>query len=167
MRSLLIPILGLVLVTGCDQSTTLAPVETDPAFGKHEIQHTDTESGTFEVRGFEGCFGELVIATGTVRAKEHIMTSIETGNQDHSYLQLFFNGTAVGQTTGREWKFKETNKIKFNTPNLEAPHATESVRVKTHLAGPGGSVQLTFVLHFVITGQGVVKLVVEKDKSPC
>jgi hypothetical protein len=37
MRSSLIPLLGLVLATGCDQPGALAPVDTDPAFAKHEI----------------------------------------------------------------------------------------------------------------------------------
>ena len=73
MRSSLISLLGLVLAMGCDQTSPLAPVETSslasaetgPAFARHEIDHIDESSGTFELRGLEGCFGELVIVTGT------------------------------------------------------------------------------------------------------
>jgi hypothetical protein len=108
-----------------------------------------------------------VIVTGTVRFKQHTMTSTETGNEDHSSLTLFLEGTGVGQTTGRVWKFKEITRLTFNTPNLAAPHATETLRTMTHLIGPGGSVKLKLALHVVINGQGVVKVVVNTDKGPC
>jgi hypothetical protein len=80
-----------------------------------------------------------VIVTGTVRFKEHTMTSTETGNEDHSSLTLFLEGTGVGQTTGRVWKLKEITRLTFNTPKLAAPHATETVRSMTHLIGPGAA----------------------------
>ena len=175
MRSFLISLLGLVLAMGCDQTSPLAPIETSslasaetsPAFARHKIDHIDETSGTFELNGLEGCFGELVIVTRTVRFKQHTMTSTGTGNEDHSSLTLFLGGTGVGQTTGRVWKFKEITRLTFNTPNLAAPHATETVRSMTHLIGPGGSVKLKLAVHVVITGQGVVKVVVNTDKGPC
>ena len=114
---------------GCDQTSPLAPVETSslapietgPAFARHEIDRIDDRNGTFELRGLEGCFGELVIVTGTVRFKEQTMTSTETGNEDHSSLTLFLEGTGVGQTTGRVWKFKEITRLTFNTPTSPRP----------------------------------------------
>ena len=100
-------------------------------FAKHEITHLDERGSTFELRGLEGCFGEFVIVTGTLRYKEHTMTSPETGNQDHMRFTFFEEGTAVGQATGRVWKFKEKLEGTFNTPNLAAPHATFT-RTATH-----------------------------------
>jgi hypothetical protein len=167
MRSSLIPLLGLVLATGCDQPAALAPVDTDPAFAKHEITHIDETSGTFELRGLTGCFGELVVATGTVRYKEHTMTDIATGNDDHFSFTFILNGTAVGQRTGRVWKFKEISRFRFNTPNLPAPHFTETLALNTHLVGPGGSVKLKLALHVVLSSNGVTKVVVDKAKGPC
>ena len=167
MRSSLVALLGLVLATGCDRASPLAPAESGPAFAKHDITHLDERTGTFELRGLEDCFGELVIVTGTVRYKEHTMTSTETGNQDHMSFTFYENGTAVGQTTGRVWKFKEKLQGKFNTPNLEAPHATETRYATTHLIGPGGSVTIKLALHVVINGKGIVKVVVEAAKGPC
>jgi hypothetical protein len=55
--------------------------------------------------GFEDCFGELVIVTGTLRFKEQAVTSTETGNVDHSSVTFFLNGTGVGQTTGAVYTF--------------------------------------------------------------
>jgi hypothetical protein len=129
MRSSLISLCGLLVAMGCDQTSplapvetsSLAPVETSPAFARHEIDHIDETSGTFELNGLEGCFGELVIVTGTVRFKQHTMTSTETGNEDHSSLTLFLEGTGVGQTTGRVWKFKEITRLTFNTPTSPRP----------------------------------------------
>ena len=92
MRSALVSLLGLALALGCDQ--------TAPAFAKHEIIHIDDRNGTFELRGLEGCFGELVIVTGTLRFKQHTMTSTQTGNDDHTSFTFILNGTGVGQETG-------------------------------------------------------------------
>ena len=74
MRSSSITLLGLVLAMGCDRTSTTGPTETDPVFAKHVITHLDERTGTFELRGLQGCFGELVIVTGTIRYKEHTMT---------------------------------------------------------------------------------------------
>jgi hypothetical protein len=175
MRSSLVPLLGLALALGCDQTkplapgetSSLAPVETGPAFEKHEITHIDETSGTFELRGLEDCFGELVIATGTLRFKEHTLTSPTSGNQDHFSQTFILNGTAVGQETGRVWKFKEISRIRFNTPNLTAPHGNETRTLNTHLVGPGDSVKIKLALHVVINGQGIVKVVVDSFKGPC
>jgi hypothetical protein len=49
------------IALGCDQTSplapedtgSLAPVETGPAFARHEIQHIDDRNGTFELRGLE------------------------------------------------------------------------------------------------------------------
>jgi hypothetical protein len=53
------------------------------ALAGHRITHIDETSGTFELRGLTCCFGELVVATGTVRFQEHTMTGLATGNDDH------------------------------------------------------------------------------------
>jgi hypothetical protein len=175
MCSSLISLLGLVLAMGCDQISPLAPVETSsfapvetgPAFARHEIDHIDDRGGTFELRGLEGCFGELVIVTGTVRYKQHAMTSTETGNVDHTSFTFYLNGTGVGQTTGRVWKFKEISRERFNTPNLVAPHFTETLRLITHLIGSGSNVKVMLALHVVLSGNGITKVVVDSDKGPC
>jgi hypothetical protein len=168
MRASALPLLGLLLAVGCDQSGPVAPTDTDPAFGMHEITRIDSRTGTFEFRGLTGCFGELVIATGTVRYKEHTMTDVVTGNEDHRSFTFFVNGTAVGQTTGRVWKFKEILKGRLNTPNLAAPHVTETLTASTHLVGPGGSVKLKLALHVVLPGNGgELKVVVNTAKGPC
>ena len=175
MRSSIICLFGLVLALGCDQTSplapaetsSLAPVETGPAFARHEIDHIDETSGTFELRGLEGCFGELVIVTGTVRFKQHAMTSTETGNVDHTSFTFYLNGTGVGQTTGRVWKFKEMSRERFNTPNLAAPHFTETLRLITHLIGPGSNVKIMLALHVVLAGKGITKVVVDSEKGPC
>jgi len=122
---------------GCDKTSPLTPTETSPAFQKHQTEHTDSRDGEFEIRGFEDCFGELVIVTGTLRFKEQAVTSIETGNVDHSSVIFFLNGTGVGQTTGAVYTFPQPN------------------------------VQIKLALHVVITGQGVTKVVVDSDKGPC
>jgi hypothetical protein len=96
------------------------PAESGPAFARHEITHIDETSGTFELRGLSGCFGEVVVVTGTVRYKEHTMTDVVTGNQDHSSFAFFLNGTAVGQTTGRVWKFREISGA-GSTPPTSSP----------------------------------------------
>ena len=83
MRSSLGALPGLVLATGCDRTGPLDPAETAPSLAPHEITHIDDRGGTFELRDLEGCFGELVVVTGTIRYTEHTLTSAETGNQDH------------------------------------------------------------------------------------
>jgi hypothetical protein len=167
MRFSSVALLGLVLAMSCDRTSPVAPTETDPSLARHDITHIDDRSGTFELRGLEDCFGELVIATGTVRYKEHTMTSTETGNQDHMAFTFFVEGTGVGQTTGRVWKFKEKLQGRFNTPNLEAPHATETRYANIHLVGPGGSVMIKLALHVVVSPTGIVKVVVNTVKGPC
>ena len=168
MRSTIVPLIGLVLAMGCDQPGTLAPSDSGPAFVKHQITHIDETSGTFELRGLSGCFGELVVVTGTVRYKEHTMTDVATGNQDHSSFKFFLNGTAVGQTTGRVWKFKEISGGRFNTPNLIAPHFTETLTLNMHLVGNRQSVKLKLALHVVLSGNGgSPKVVVNTAKGPC
>jgi hypothetical protein len=167
MRSSSMTLLCLVLAMGCDRNTPTAPAESDPLFAKHEITHLDERTGTFELRGLQGCFGELVIVTGTVRYKEHTMTSTETGNQDHMRFTFFEEGTAVGQETGRVWKFKEKLEGNFNTPNLTAPHATFTRSATTHFIGNGSSIVVKTDLHVTINGQGIVKVVVNTAKGPC
>jgi len=111
----------------------------------------------------------LVIVTGTLRFKEQAVTSTETGNVDHSSVTFFLNGTGVGQTTGAVYTFKEISRLHFNTPNLEAPQATFTSQLITHLISQGRqpNVQIKLALHVVITGQGVTKVVVDSDKGPC
>lgn len=168
MRSSIVPLIGLLLAMGCDHSGSLAPADSGPAFGKHQITHIDETSGTFELRGLTGCFGELVVVTGTVRYKEHTMTDVATGNQDHSSFTFFLNGTAVGQTTGRVWKFKEISGGRFNTPNLPAPHFTETLTLNMHFVGPGGSVKIKTALHVLLPANGgSPKVVVNTAKGPC
>jgi hypothetical protein len=77
------------------------------------------------------------VVTGTVRFKEHTVTSTETGNVDHSTVTFFLNGTEVGQTSGAVYKYKETSRIQFKTPNLEASQATITNKVITHLISQG------------------------------
>jgi hypothetical protein len=83
-----------------------------------------------------------VIVTGTLRFKEHTMTSTATGN-------------------------KEISRVRFNTPNLAAPHATETLTLNTHLIGPGSKVKIKLALHVVLTGQGIRKVVINTAKGPC
>ena len=108
MRFSRVPLLGLVLAMGCDQTQTspLAPIDTDLAFDRHEIDHIDSRSGEFELRG-------------------------------------------------------------LNTPNLPAPHFTETLSLNTHLIGPGGSVKIKLVLHVVLTRKGITRIVVDSRKGPC
>ena len=169
MRASIALLLGLVLAMGCDQPTSsLGPADADPASARHEITHIDETSGTFELRGLSGCFGEPVVVTGTVRYKEITMTDVETGNQDHSSFKFFLNGRAVGQTTGRVWRFKEISGGRFNTPNLAAPHFTETLTLNMHFVGPGGSVKIKTAIHVVLPGSGgAVKVVVNTAKGPC
>ena len=172
MRSSFVALLGLALAIGCDQPAPTAPadaarVDAAPAFAKHEITHLDERTGTFELRGLQACFGELVIVTGTVRYKEHTMTDPATGNQDHRRFTFFEEGTAVGQETGRVWKFKEKLQGNFNTPNLEAPHATETLTATSHFIGNRSSVVVKLALHVVINRQGIVRVVVDTQKGPC
>ena len=168
MRSSIVPLLGLVLAMGCGQPDTLAPSDAGPAFGKHAISHIDETSGTFELNGLAGCFGEPVVVTGTVRYKEVTMTDIATGNVDHSSFKFFLNGSAVGRTTGRVWKFKEISGGRFNTPNLEAPHFTETLTLNMHFVGNGPSVKIKTAIHVVLPGNGgEPKLVVETRRWPC
>jgi len=169
MRFFVIPALGLVLAMGCDTSSPVAPAETGPEFDKHVITHIDETSGTFELRGFEGCFGELVVATGTVRFKQHTATSTATGNEDHTRLTFFLNGTAVGQRTGRRWKYKDVSVLQFNTPNLTAPQGNFATRLVARLISQGKqpNAVLRLRLHVVINGQGVQKIVIDSEKGPC
>ncbi len=168
MRRSSVALLGLVLALGgCDHSSPTAPAETPPSLAKHDILHTDERTGTFELRGLQGCFGELVIVTGTVRIKEHTMTDPTTGNQDHMSLVFFEEGTGIGQRTGRVWRFKEKIQIRFNTPNLSAPHGNETRYVDTRFIGNGKTLVVKTALHVVINGQGVVKVVVDDLKGPC
>lgn len=165
MRSSSLALLGLVLAMGCDTSPT-GPAET-PLFAKHAITHVDERTATFELRGLQGCFGELVIVTGSVRYKEHTMTSTETANQDHVRFTFFEEGTAVGQETGRVWKFKEKLQGNFNTPNLAAPHATFTLTASSHFIGNGSSLVVKTNLHVTVNGQGIEKVVVNTAKGPC
>ena len=167
MRSSSVALLGLVLVMGCDRTNPTGPTEKDPVFAKHEITHLDERTGTFELRGLQGCFGELVIVTGTIRYKEHTMTSPETGNQDHMRFTFFEEGTAVGQATGRVWKFKEKLQGNFNTPNLAAPHATFTLTATTRFIGNGPSLVVKTALHVTVNGKGIEKVVVNTAKGPC
>ena len=167
MRSTSVALLGLVLAMGCDQPSPTGPAATDPVFAKHDITHIDDRTATFELRGLQGCFGELVIVTGTVRYKEHTMTSTETGNQDHTRFIFFEEGTGVGQVTGRVWKFKEKLQGTFNTPNLAAPHATFTRTATTHFIGNGASLVVKTDLHVTVNGQGIEKVVVNTAKGPC
>ena len=167
MRRYSAALLGLMLALGCDQSSPTAPIETSPSLAKHQILHIDDRSGEFELRGLEGCFGELVIVTGTLRFKEHTMTDPATGNQDHTSLVFFEEGTGVGQRTGRVWKFKEKLQGNFNTPNLAAPHATFTRTATTRFIGNGPTLVVKLALHVVISGQGIEKVVVNSQKGPC
>ena len=168
MRFTLVLLIGLVLAMGCDQSGPVAPSDSGPAFGKHQISHIDETSGTFVLTGLTRCFGEPIIATGTVRYKEVTMTDIATGNVDHSSFKFFLNGTAVGQNTGRLWKFKEISGGRFNTPNLVAPHFTETLTLNMHFVRPGDVVKIKTAIHVVLSGNGgEPKLVVQTAKGPC
>ena len=168
MRFSVLPLLGLAFALGCDQPDPLEPVDAGPAFGKHEISRIDETSGTFEIRGFTGCFGELVIATGTVRYREYKMTDIATGNVDHSSFSFILNGTAVGQETGRVWKFKEISKQRFNTPNLPAPQFNEKLTLDTHLIGPGRTVKLKLAFRVVLTPKDSrPRIIFDSAKGPC
>jgi hypothetical protein len=80
---------------------------------------------------------------------------------------FFEEGTAVGQRTGRVWRFKEKIQIRFNTPNLSAPHGNETRYVNTRFIGNGKTLVVKTALHVVINGQGVVKVVVDDLKGPC
>ena len=71
MRSSAAALIGLLLAMGCDRTSPTAPAETDPSLGRHDITRIDERTGEFELRGLEGCFGELVIVRGTLRYKEH------------------------------------------------------------------------------------------------
>jgi hypothetical protein len=95
------------------------------------------------------------------------MTSTETGNQDHMRFTFFEEGTGVGQVTGRVWKFKEKLQGNFNTPNLDAPHATFTRTASTRFIGNGPTVVVKTALHVTINGTGVVKVVVDTEKGPC
>jgi hypothetical protein len=168
VRFSLLTIFGVARAMGCDDTGPLAPIETAPASIAHRSEHT-TSRGTFELRGFEDCVGELVIVTGELRFKEHIVTSTATGNEDHSQISFFLKGTGVGQVTGTVYKFREVSRLQFNTPDLAAPHATITDKLITHLIGPGSQpkVKIRLTLHMVINGQGVTKVVVGSDKSSC
>ena len=167
MRRSSVALLGLALALGCDRSSPTAPAETAPSLARHQILHIDDRSGQFELRGLQGCFGELVIVTGTLRFKEHTMTDPATGNQDHTSLVFFEEGTGVGQSTGRVWRFKEKIQIRFNTPNLNAPHGNETRYVNTRFIGNGKTLVVKTALHVVINGEGLVKVVVDAAKGPC
>lgn len=167
MRSSTVALIGLVLAMGCDRTGPTAPAETDPLLTKHQITHIDERSGQFELRGLEGCFGELVIVKGTLRYKEHTMTDPATGNQDHTRFIFFEEGTGVGQRTGRVWKFKEKLQGNFNTPNLAAPHGTFTRTASTRFIGSGPTLVVKLTLHVVINGQGIEKVVVNSQKGPC
>ena len=105
--------------------------------------------------------------TGTVRYKTHTMTSTETANDDHSRFMFFEEGTAVGQATGRVWKFKAKLHGNFNTPNLAAPHATFTLTASTRFIGNGPTLVVKTALHVTINGQGIEKVVVNTAKGPC
>lgn len=168
MRSSALSLLLLAFAAGCDQAEPLAPADSGPTLGRHRIDRIDETSGTFEIRGFTGCFGELVVATGTVRYRSMDMTDVATGNVDHSSFAFILNGTAVGQTTGRVWKFKEMSRERFNTPNLPAPHFTDKLTLATHLVGPGGSVKLTTAFHVLLpAGSTTPKIVIDSAKEAC
>ena len=49
MRLFVVPLLGLALAMGCDQTSPVAPSETSPAFGRHQTEHTDSRDGEFEM----------------------------------------------------------------------------------------------------------------------
>jgi hypothetical protein len=168
MRSSVVPLLGLVLALGCDQTTPLAPSETTPAFARHDHTQIDETSGTFELR-LDDCLGELIIVTGSVRYKEHTLTDPATGNQDHQKVTFYLEGTGVGQRTGRVWTYKEVSQLKFNTPNLEAPHGGFNSSVIARLVskgkGPNGKIKLR--LHVLTNGQGVTKVVIDTEKGAC
>ena len=168
MRFSVVPLLGLVLAMGCDKTSPFAPSETSPAFQKHEITRIDETSGTFELR-LEDCLGELIIVTGSVRFKEHTMTDPETGNQDHMRLAFFLNGTAVGQSTGRVWKYKEASQLNFNTPNLQAPHGnfTSTFMARLISQGKQPNAKIKLALHVVTNGQGVTKVLIDSERGAC
>ena len=170
MRFSVLPVLGLVLAMGCDNSSPVAPSESPPEFDKQTILHiNEKNSGTFELRGFEGCFGELVVVTGGVKFKQHTATSIATGNENHTKLTFYLDGTAVGQRTGRRWKYKDISSIQFNTPNLAAAQGNFISRVTARLISQGkqSNAVLKLDLHVVINGQGVQKVVINTAKGPC
>ena len=170
MRFSVVPVLGLVLAMGCDNTSPVAPGEGGPELDKQTILHiNEKNSGTFELRGFEGCFGELVVATGTVRFRQHTATSTITGNENHTKLTFYLDGTAVGQRTGRVWKYKDSSSLQFNTPNLTAPQGNFSTKVVARLISQGKqpNAVLKLRLHVVINGQGVQKVVIDSEKGPC
>ena len=167
MRFSSVALLGLVLAIGCDRTTPTGPIESGPSFARHQITHLDERTGTFELRGLQGCFGELVIVTGTIRYKQHTMTAPENGNQDHMRFTFFEEGTGVGQETGRVWKFKEKLQGNFNTPNLAAPHATFTLTATTRFIGNGPTLGVKTALHVTVNGRGVEKVVVNTAKGPC
>jgi hypothetical protein len=168
MRFSAVPLFGLVLAMGCDQSSPVAPSETSPAFQKHDITHIDETSGTFELR-LEDCLGELIIVTGSLRYKEHTLTDPETGNQDHQKVTFYSEGTAVGQRTGRVWTYKEVAQIKFNTPNFQAPHGNFSRGVTARLISKGKqpNAKIKLALRVLTNGQGVTKVVFDTEKGEC
>jgi hypothetical protein len=169
MRFSALPLLGLVLAMGCDKATPVAPSETIPAFAKHEhTQIDDKDSGTFGLR-LENCLGELIIVTGSVRYKEHTLTDPATGNQDHQKVTFYLEGTAVGQRTGRVWTYKEVSQLKFNTPNLQAPHGNFSSGVTARLISKGKqpNAKIKLALHVLTNGQGVTKVVIDTEKGEC
>ena len=167
MRSSAAALIGLLLAMVCDRTSPTAPAETDPSLGRHDITRIDERTGEFELRGLEGCFGELVIVRGTLRYKEHTMTDPATGNQDHMRFTFFEEGTGVGQRTGRVWKFKEKLQGTFNTPSLTAPHGTFTRTATTRFIGNGPTPVVKLALHVVINGQGIEKVVVNSQKGPC
>jgi hypothetical protein len=170
MRFSAVPLAALVLAIACDQTSPdpVAPVETTPAFQKHQITRIDETSGTFELR-LENCLGELIIVTGTVRYKEHTLTDPATGNNDHQKVTFYLSGRAVGQTTGRVWTYKEVSQLKFNTPNLQAPHGNFASSVTARLVSRGSqpNAKIRVKLHVVINGKGVQKVVFDTVAGEC
>ena len=156
MRLSVVPVLGFVLAMGCEQSSPLAPSQSGPSFKRHEITRTDDkDSGTFELR-LDRCLGERIIVTGSVRFKEHRLTDVETRHEDHTKVSFFSEGTAVGQQTGRVWKYKDISQLTFNTPNLLAPQGEFSSWITAHLVSRGKQPNATIrlQLHFTTGGNG-------------
>jgi hypothetical protein len=70
----------------CDKTSPLAPGDASFSFAKHQTEHTDSRDGEFEIRGFEGCFGELVVVTGAAyKFKEISRLHFNIPNLDAPY----------------------------------------------------------------------------------
>lgn len=168
MRKALLSLLGSSLIVACGQNSSPAgpAEEIDPSLAR--VTEHLTSQDPIELPGVPDCSGELFTLRGIQRHSLNVVSDLE-GNVLHISDHVAVHATGTGLTTGTKYLLQDNFDFSFQTPNLPAPHATQTVHQTTRIIAQGATSNffLRFDTHIAITGQGELRTTVDHFTIEC